>query len=79
MLCMLQLTIELSVRAKGDLWPREAGFDAPRDPKIEAHFAELAYLQKSVGRTGLRAVAPLLSQTPRDLWEMHRLARGRSS
>lgn len=77
MLCMLQLTIELSARAKGDLMLREAGFDVPHDPEIEAHFEELKYLQKSVGRTGLLAIAPLLSQTPRDLWEMHRLASGR--
>lgn len=77
MLCMLQLTLELSVRAKGDLLLREAGFDVPPDPETEAHFEELAYLQKSIGRTGLRAIAPLLSKTPRDLWEMHRLAEGR--
>ena len=77
MLCMLQLTIELSARAKGDLMLREAGFAVPRDPEIEAHFEELKYLEKSIGRTGLLAMAPLLSQTPRDLWEMHRLASGR--
>ena len=77
MLCMMQLTIELSARAKGELLAREAGFDMPPDPEIEAQFQELAYLQKSIGRTGLLAVAPLLSQTPRDLWEMRRLAHGR--
>jgi hypothetical protein len=35
---------------------------------------ELVYLEKSIGRTGMLAIAPLLSQTPRDLWEMRRLA-----
>ncbi len=77
MLCMLQLTIELSVRAKGDLLLREAGIEIPPDPEIEAQFKELAYLEKSIGRTGLLAVGPLLSQTPRDLWEMRRLVQGR--
>jgi hypothetical protein len=77
MLCMMQLTIELSVRAKGDLLMREAGFDVPPDPELEAQFQELAYLQRSIGRTGLLAIAPLLSQTPRDLWEMRSLAQGR--
>jgi RsiW-degrading membrane proteinase PrsW (M82 family) len=77
MLCMLQLTLELSARAKGDLMLREAGFPVAPDPEIDAHFEELKYLQKSVGRTGLLAIAPLLSQTPRDLWEMHRLSSGR--
>src|SRR6185369_11505667 len=75
MLCMLQLTIELSVRAKGDLLMREAGLDIPPDPEIDGQFEELAYLQKSIGRTGMLAVTPLLSQTPRDLWEMRRLAQ----
>jgi hypothetical protein len=77
MLCMLQLTIELSVRSKGDLLLREAGLEVPPDPEIEAQFQELAYLKNSIGRTGLLAVAPLLSQTGRDLWEMRRLAQGR--
>jgi RsiW-degrading membrane proteinase PrsW (M82 family) len=76
MLCMLQLTIELSVRAKGDLLLREAGLTPPPDEEIEAQFTELAYLEKSIGRTGLLAIRPLLSQSRRELWEMRRLARG---
>jgi hypothetical protein len=72
---MLQVTIELSVRAKGDMLMREAGIEIPPDPEIEAQFQELAYLEKSIGRTGMLAVGPLLSQTPRDLWEMRRLAQ----
>jgi hypothetical protein len=78
MLCMLQLTIELSVRAKGDMLMREAGLEIPPDPEIDAQFQEMAYLEKSIGRTGMLAVAPLLSQTPRDLWEMRHLAQRRS-
>lgn len=77
MLCMLQLTIELSVRAKGDLLLREAGVEVEPDPLLDDQFQELAYLEKSVGLTGMLAVKPLLSQTPRDLWEMRRLAEGR--
>ena len=74
MLSLLQLTTELSVRAKGDLLLREAGFEAAPDPELENMFKELEYLQKSIGPTGMLAVRPLLSQTPRDLWEMHRLS-----
>jgi len=74
MLCMMQLTIELSARAKGELLVREAGLEMPPDPEIDAQFRELAYLRKSIGPTGLLAVAPLLSQTARELWEMRRLA-----
>jgi len=75
MLTLLHLTIELSARAKGDLMLREAGLHVPPDPDLESRFKELRYLEKSIGPTGMLAVRPLLKQTPRDLWEMHHLAR----
>jgi hypothetical protein len=75
MLTFLHLTLELSARAKGDLILREAGVEVTPDPDLEGHFKELKYLEKSIGPTGMLAVRPLLSQTPRDLWEMHHLAR----
>jgi len=74
MLCLLQLTIELSVRAKSDMLFREVGLEPEADPELENRFKELRYLEKSIGTTGMLALRPLLSQTPRDLWEMHRLA-----
>jgi len=73
MLTFLHLTLELSARAKGDLIRREAGLEVPADPALESHFKELRYLEKSIGPTGMLAIRPLLSQTPRDLWEMHHL------
>jgi len=75
MLTLLHLTIELSARAKGDLMLREAGLQVPPDPDLESRFRELSYLEKSIGPTGMLAVRPLLKRTPRDLWEMHHLAR----
>jgi RsiW-degrading membrane proteinase PrsW (M82 family) len=75
MLTLLHLSIELSARAKGDLMRREAGLEVLPDPDLESHFRELRYLEKSIGPTGMLAVRPLLSQTPRDLWEMHHLGR----
>ena len=76
MLSLLQLTIEISARAKSELMLREIGMEVPPDPDLESLFAELKYLEKSIGPTGMLAVRPLLSQTPRDLWEMHRLKQG---
>jgi hypothetical protein len=76
MLSLLQLTTELSMRAKSDLMLREAGLEVAPDPELDSLFAELRYLEKSIGPTGMLAVRPLLSQTPRDLWEMHRLGQG---
>lgn len=75
MLTFLHLTLELSARAKGDLMRREAGLEVLPDPALESHFKELKYLEKSIGPTGMLAIRPLLSQTPRDLWEMHHLGR----
>jgi RsiW-degrading membrane proteinase PrsW (M82 family) len=75
MLSLLQLTSELSMRAKSDLLLREAGLEAEPDPELDSLFVELKYLQKSIGPTGMLAIRPLLAQTPRDLWEMHRLGR----
>jgi RsiW-degrading membrane proteinase PrsW (M82 family) len=75
MLTFLHLTLELSARAKGDLMRREAGLEVPPDPALESHFKELRYLEKSIGPTGMLAIRPLVSKTPRDLWEMHHLGR----
>ena len=75
MLTLLHLTLELSARAKGDLICREAGVEVAPDPDLESHFKELRYLEKSIGPTGMLAVRPLLSLTPRDLWEMHHFVR----
>jgi protease PrsW len=79
MLSLLQLTSELSMRAKSDLLLREAGLEAEPDPEVDSLFVELKYLQKSIGPTGMLAIRPILPQTPRDLWEMHRLAGTRQS
>jgi hypothetical protein len=75
MLTLLHLTLEISARAKGNLMLREAGLEVPPDPALESHFKELRYLEKSIGPTGMLAIRPLLSQTPRDLWEMRHLQR----
>lgn len=73
MLCLLQLSLELSARAKGDLLMREIGFDVPPDPSLTAKLKELRYLEKIIGPTGRRAMAPLISPTSRELWEVEML------
>jgi RsiW-degrading membrane proteinase PrsW (M82 family) len=75
MLTFLHLSLELSAHAKGDLMRREFGLEVPEDLELESHLKELKYLQKSIGPTGMLAVRTLLSQTPRDLWELHHLER----
>ena len=77
MLCLLRLKLELSIRAKGILLMRQSGFEAPLDPKIGERFAEISYLEKSIGPTGLLALSPVLHMSDRDLWQLNML-RGKT-
>lgn len=75
MLCLLRIHLELSIRAKGILLMREAGFEIPEDPEIKERFDELRYLEKSVGKTGRLAIMPLLRWSSRDLWQLYMLGK----
>lgn len=70
LLAYLRLFTELSMRAKGVLLMRENGFEAPNDPEAPAHLAELAFLERSIGRTGLLALHPLLPMRRKALRQM---------
>jgi hypothetical protein len=78
MLCYVQLTLELSARAKGDLLRREMGFPVTADPELPGQLKELIWLESRIGRAGKMALAPLLGQSRRDIWEMQQLAAGKT-
>jgi RsiW-degrading membrane proteinase PrsW (M82 family) len=71
MLCYLRLYTELALRAKGVLMMRENGLDAPVGEQTRAKFEELAYLEKSIGTTGVLAMRPFLHMTRKDLWQLY--------
>lgn len=73
MLCLLRIRLELSIRAKGILIAREAGFTLPPDPEVEERFTELRYLEQAIGATGLLALKPVFHISDRDLWQYHML------
>ena len=73
MLCLVRIQAELSIRAKGLLLAREAGLDAPVGDDVRANLAELRYLERSIGRTGLLALAPILRRSSRDAWQVYLL------
>ena len=73
MLCLLRIQAELAIRAKGLLLAREAGLEAPVGEDVSANLRELRYLEKSIGRTGLLALKPILRRSARDLWQVHLL------
>jgi len=76
MVCLLRLRLELSIRAKGILIARQAGFEVPADPDMEGRFTELKFLEHSIGRTGLLAMSPLFHFSDRDLWQYHMIGKG---
>jgi RsiW-degrading membrane proteinase PrsW (M82 family) len=75
MLCMLRLHLELSIRAKGILLMREAGFKPPDESELEEKFRELKYLEKAIGKIGLMASKPIFNMSDRDLWQLYTLGK----
>jgi hypothetical protein len=71
MLCLLRIQAELAIRAKGLLLAREAGLEAPVGDDVRERLVELRYLERSIWRTGLLALKPLLRQGARDLWQVY--------
>jgi RsiW-degrading membrane proteinase PrsW (M82 family) len=68
MFCLMRLELELGIRAKGMLMAREAGLDVALDDELVAGLAEVRYLEKAIGPTGLLALTPLQVSSDRDAW-----------
>jgi len=75
LLCYLRLHTELAMRAKGLLLMRESGFDVPLDDETKAKFEEMRYLEKSIGRTGMLALHPVLPMSQKELWQLQMLGK----
>lgn len=71
LLCYLRVHLELSLRAKGLLMMREAGFAVTLAAADRAKLEELDFLEKSIGATGKLAMAPFLRKSSRDLWQIY--------
>jgi RsiW-degrading membrane proteinase PrsW (M82 family) len=70
-LCYLRLYTELALRAKGVLMMRDNGFETRIDDETRAKFEEMRYLERSVGRTALLAIRPMLHMSHKDLWQLY--------
>jgi protease PrsW len=75
MLCYLRLYTELALRAKGVLLMRQNGLDVEVGERTQEKFAELDYLQRSIGKTGVLAMWPFLHMTRKDLWQLYVLGK----
>ena len=70
MICYLRLYLELSIRAKGILLLQQNGFIVEIEPDIRDKLEELRFLEKSIGKTGKRALAVIFRAEPRELWQI---------
>jgi len=75
LLCYLRIHLELSLRAKGILMMREAGFEAKPDKETRALFEELRYLEGSIGKTGKLALQPFLHVSGKELWQLYMIGK----
>ncbi len=75
MLCYIRLHVELAIKAKGLLMIREAGFEEDPGCDVREKFQELRYLEKSIGKTGKLAIAPLLRTSSKNLWQLQMLLK----
>ncbi|TFH57915.1 MAG: PrsW family intramembrane metalloprotease [Candidatus Zixiibacteriota bacterium] len=69
MLCLLRLQLELSLQVKGIILMREVGIPVSPEPQLVEKFAELKYLEKSIGKTGKLAILPFFRSSSKDLWQ----------
>jgi RsiW-degrading membrane proteinase PrsW (M82 family) len=75
MLCLIRLHLELSVKAKGLLLAREAGFDLPVSDDVRSQLEELRHLERTIGRAGTMALKPIFNISSRDLWQIYLLGK----
>ena len=73
MLCLLRLQVELSLRAKGLLILREQGLEPAPDPLLAEKLAEIRWLERNIGQTGLLAMRPICHWRGADAWQRHLL------
>ena len=74
MLCYMRLQGELALRANGLILMREVGLgEEGPDPEIQSGLAELAHLERAVGKTALMTLRPILTVTGKDLWQLNLL------
>lgn len=69
MFCLLKITVELSIEAKGLLMMRKQGFAISPSDEVQEKLAEVTFLEKSIGPTGRLAVGPLLPRGRKDFWQ----------
>jgi RsiW-degrading membrane proteinase PrsW (M82 family) len=68
--CYISLYLELSMKAKAHLMLRENDLAVPSDPVIAEKLKELKALERTIGKSGLLAISPVLRMSRKDLWKL---------
>lgn len=71
MLCLIQIYLELSIKAKAIILLKEAGMDYSIDTEIEQKLLELKALEKNIGYSGMLALKPIIRYSKKDLWKIN--------
>ena len=79
MFCLMRVELGLGIRAKGMLMARDAGLEVPLDDEVHAALAEVRYLERAIGPTGMLALTPLQVSSERDTWHKFLLSEQRRS
>jgi hypothetical protein len=73
MLCLIRIHVELAIKAKGVLMMRKAGMPVVIESEVKDQLNELKFLEKSIGKTGKLAIAPIFKFSTKDLWQLYML------
>jgi hypothetical protein len=65
--CYFLIFLELAIWAKGIILMYESALDVPTNGDTKATFAELKYLEKSIGNAGKAVLKPLLHSSQKEL------------
>ena len=74
MICYLRIYLEIFIRAKGVLLMKQHGFKVQVMPDIKEKIDEFIFLEKSIGRTGKGALAPVFRVNSKELWQMYMIS-----
>lgn len=69
--CYLRVFLELSIRSKGVLMMKDAGFEIEIEDEISQKFKELEYLEKEIGYSAVLTLNPLLNLSKKELWQIY--------
>lgn len=73
LICFIRLNLELSIQFKSYLMLKEQSLPIPQDSELNDKILEYEYLKRSIGKTALATLRPILRIGKRELWMLRQL------